>query len=45
MKKILISGTATIVIGIALLFFTAMIPQNALQKNMERSPEQYIVCY
>lgn len=41
MKKVLISGTATIVICIALLFLTALIPQNALQKNMERSSDYY----
>ena len=41
MKKVLISGTATIVICIALLFVTAMIPQNALQKNMEKSSDYY----
>lgn len=41
MKKVLISGTATIVICIALLFVTALIPQNALQKNMERSSDYY----
>lgn len=41
MKKVLISGTATIVICIALLFVTALIPQNALQKNMEKSSDYY----
>ena len=41
MKKVLISGTATIVICIALLFLTALIPKNALQKNMERSSDYY----
>lgn len=41
MKKVLISGTATIVICIALLFLTALIPQNALQKNMEKSSDYY----
>lgn len=41
MKKVLISGTATIVICIALLFLTALIPQNALQNNMERSSDYY----
>ena len=41
MKKVLISGTATIVICIALLLVTALIPQNALQKNMEKSSDYY----
>ena len=41
MKKVLISGAATIVICIALLFVTALIPQNALQKNMEKSSDYY----
>ena len=41
MKTVLISGTATIVICIALLFVTALIPQNALQKNMEKSSDYY----
>lgn len=41
MKKIVYSGLITVTICILLLFVTALIPQSAIQKNMEKSAEYY----
>lgn len=41
MKKVILCSMASIIICIVLLFLTSLIPQSALQKNMEKSADYY----